>query len=410
MTNLVLKAKKEAQAEQLLHFLSEVYNLCNNNYADISLDSIVKKYKIPTTFYAISKEYALLDFKREGMFNLYKWNSIDPTIELAKEMNEKIRAKQKEYSDKAYQLKKQNNPSKLVIGSKTFSKVIKGPSLSESIIKPVPSTPSEIALEKSLNEIKGQLNQVNVLNLDDLCFRIKISEPTQFALIKLKCIVKVENSGYKWIKGDVTLDLIQEIFKIRGEYNGYMPPVFVDKQLGDPISNNPKKLSKAFKYYEFLLSLYKLTNQKETQISLAKVMKDNKIYSTFFMYLKEHPLLIKNGIGRDTSYTWNQNYAVTMELSNTVYDWCKDKFSLYAGTNKSKKEKKNSIEPKVEATKEVIKETVNDTSNHKVSQHVTAQEEPKQEFDNRAILAEKFAKVGNFKMAEELLDQILNSK
>lgn len=92
MSNLVLEAKKNAQAQQVFEFFKEIYQLCNVKYADLALDALIKKHKIPTTFYSTSKEYALFQYKREGMYHLYLWNSIEPTFELAFEFNNIMRA------------------------------------------------------------------------------------------------------------------------------------------------------------------------------------------------------------------------------------------------------------------------------------------------------------------------------
>lgn len=242
--------------------------------------------------------------------------------------------------------------------------------------------------------VKDELEHVNVLDFDAICFRLGVSEKIQYALIVLNCITHKEGSGFKWVKGEITIDLIQSILKERHHYNGYMPPVFIDKKLNDPISSDDKYLAVVFKYYNFLQSLHKLTIQKEVNLSLQTVLNANKISANFYMFLKEHPLLFKSGSRREPIYTWNEKYTVTMDLAKDTYEWCKSKSSFYAS------------KPKATKLGE-IKQLCNSTIKNDVI--VTQEPSKEQPLDNRALLAEKFALVGNYKMAESLLDQILNT-
>lgn len=443
--------KQKTQVNQVYFFLNDIYNKTRDSFRNFSLNELAKTHKISTNVLSCMKELQILESKRTGHDFEYKWYYVTgPDLQLATKLNELLRIKNKFYNDKSYSLskpigslKKESSPNRIKIGTKIYSKVI--PKEPIKVIKEVATTPSEIGAERMLKMVKSELTRTNVLDFNGICEINTIPERIQYAIIKNEYVGYSKGKGYIWIGGDITLDMVRTIISDRHKYEGIMPSakiinptssfsfesslgmVSVNKDTTNDNSKDVKFLKNISKYYTFLQAIHKETCNEPTKISLQNLVTQHKILSTFFAYLKHANLLLKKGSSSDTKYLWNDDFKLSIDLAKDTYEWCTKKAQFYANEAKMKKMVSPEIinDLKKEVENSIKKESFpNNTSisswadnrqsegrmtreNNNIEITTITKDQPK---DIKSILAEKFAKIGNYEMAEKLLDEILETK
>lgn len=421
MTTINNKIKE--QSKIILTFLEALYFKTLNDYTEFSLNNMAINYGVSTSILGVIKEFNILLVKKEGSKHFYKSaDNFIPNDDLALKMLMALKEKQRSYNLKSTADKKifsksytKEKPIKLKIGTKIYSKVIAKKPI--KVIKEALNTPSEIIMNDLLNKIKKDLSHENshILNFSDYCIINHIPEKTEYALRILNCVIKVYKGGIKWNK-DVNIDLklIKSIFEKRQEFNDAMPDILQEKMSEHKwsMTKDQKYLIKISTYYTFLCKLQEMCLNK-TPFNLEDFVKTHKIYNTFFGYNKIYNIVTKNG----NTYIWNFKIVPNIENAKDVYTWCLNKKAEYANKQVSKEDVISDIEKK--NIEKLVESTIKNENTHdqSIGRQVRTEFKPinivdisleNNDKNIKSILAEKFAKAGNYKMAEQLLDEILN--
>lgn len=412
--------REQIRIDSVLNLLRTIYRNCKNDYGKVLTTDYLKEKSLPHQVTQVIVDKGLVRVKGIGAGKTFLWLAGYPDEQMADMIwTESIRVRN-EYEQAKLRERRGESPTRVQIGNKNFVKLLNAtPTTKESVLKKQPTSVTEVKVIRMLKAIQVLLTTgQHVMDFASLCEHKGIS--TKWEKTFLKTVVGRTQRGFEWIgPEEVEYDTVRKVIDTSKEITETeidIPtlPIKISQEVKSEFEKVIEKTetSKALKI-ETLVSdsdNKRMINIFEMLHSMYNDIKTQKIvpykYCTQFKLTNNmgNVLITENIIKKiDGIYKWIAGPPTKqmIEQINTAY------IKKYREYYENKKLKQQPFDKKtvqlmsgaIETPKTIVSEIANEVI-----------EEKKQEKEKLKILAEKFAKAGNYTMAEQLLDQVLKLK
>lgn len=404
--------KIESQIKATLDFMLMLCAKCSARPTSVSVSSTLRDKGNDvhrSTMHALEDlGYIKTEGKASGL--KYHWVRTTPTEEQAESVLEKAKQIHTEYQMN-HKAETAGFKETVRTSRKSFIRIITKPEAETK--KEAPkfcSTPTELSVQLILNKVRTTLGSHEVIDFDAYCLAAIISYPMQYALISLGLITKERGKGFKFKEPKVTYELVRQVIDKRKEYvDGVtvMPtivetiptpaqPVEMSTPLAKTHKNDIKFLTAMAAIYRDIKAYENNSVKNEPIKSLTQYATDAKVPGVISLALKELNYVVKE----NNAYKWLKP-APVMHDAIIVSAYCHDY------QTKAKRVQRTKDAESTDTTPNVTVEATHTTPKvDKVEEEVVSLDKGYSK-DRKAKLAEMFAKVGNYDMAEKLLNEVL---
>jgi len=421
--------REQLRVTDVLNLLLKIYRNCKHSYGKVLTTDYLKEKSLPNQLTQVIVDKNLVKVKGVAAGKMFLWVGAMPTEDMAEEVWKESVKVRNEYEQTKLRERRGESPNRLQIGTKNFVKLLKSTiNTPESILKKQPTSITEVKILKMLKSIQSALTTgQHVMDFAGLCLNKGIS--TKWEKSMLKTVVTTTEHGFEWIGPkeieydtvrqvidcsktitDIELEILTPVIKKEEIKNEEIKSDFerVNEKLIATIAKSENSSSdnkRMLIIFELLHSLY--NNEINSGISnISSYCVKYKLTNNFGSILISEKIVKKV----DGVYKWIAE-APTKQMIEQINLAYKQKTQEYY-ENKKKKNIQTSEVPVI--TKEIVQgmsgaiETKPKTVLSTIIQEV--KQEKESEYNRLQILAAKFAKLKNYDMAEQLLDQALQLK
>lgn len=416
--------REQIRITDVLNLLKTIYKNCKNVYNKVLTADYIKEKSLPNQLTQVIADKNIVKVRGTGTGKLFLWAASRMPDELmATQVWEEAVRLRNEYNVAKERERRGETPNRLQIGNKNFVKLLTPTNdTKQSVLKKQPTTVTEVKVYRMMKTVQTFLTVgQRVMDFASLCEHKGISTKYEKAL--LKTYVTRTNRGFEWkgndevdyemvrnvidtykLVDDCELDITTPIIKIdqeepKSEFEKKIESVSTAMQVEEKTNVVDEK--RKYNIFTMLQALRKDIEMTRIKGITDYCIKFNLTNNLGGVLVEEKIIEKENG-----AYKW-----IAAEPSKAMVEQINDAYNKrnrkYYGSKKQKEEPKFTkeiVQERVPRTKElltvsaptVLREIVNEVKNEEVARLKN--------------LAEKFAKTGNYDMAEQLLDQVLKAK
>lgn len=408
--------REQIRIDSVLNLLKNIYKNCKNDFGKVLTTDYLKEKSLPHQVTQVIVDKGLVRVKGIGAGKTFLWLAGYPDEQMADNVwTESIRVRN-EYEQAKLRERRGESPTRVQIGNKNFVKLLNPtPATKESVLKKQPTSITEVKTIRMLKAIQVLLTTGQyVMDFAALCENKGIS--TKWEKTLLKTVVRRTSRGFEWIgPEEVEYDTVRKVIdesKILSETEIDIPtlPIKPSVEIKSEVEKVVEKVetTKAMKIEttandadnKRMINIFEMLHSMYNDIKTEKIV-PYKYCTQFNLTNNMGSILISEKIVAkiNGSYKWITEPPTKqmIEQINAAYN---KKYREYYKNKKNKTFQTIQTLPPVSIPpKNIVCEIANEVKAEKI-----------QEKERLQTLAEKFAKAGNYSMAEQLLDQVLNMK
>lgn len=401
--------KEHKRVNSILEFLKELHSLTKNGFAPMSVSDWLQTNSLSYTVIQAIVDLKIAASEGKGAGRKYKWLVATPDLNLAERIDEESRRLANAYSRTKAAEKRITSTGTIQMGHKTFMKIIKPIGPGNAIEKKKqPQTITEINMEQTLKLVRYLLDMSNCMDFSGLCDSKGISHDLEKAM--LATVVQKTKEGYRWIVEEITYDVIRKVIDVKKDITmgRKFHPQLIKYEEAKPevaIKNNDYELNDADDMNTRLLKALRnifIDSQTQSTKSMGHYQVLHRVSTVLGTALCNLKLIQKIDTGK---YTW-LGAEPTIALAHQVRGEI-NRYSAASARKISAIKKSGNLNvatATITNTEKVVemKEEIKTPIITEIAKEVIADKK-----GSMMTLAEKFAKAGNYSMAEQLLDQMI---
>jgi hypothetical protein len=415
--------REQQRIDDTLQLLRRIYHNCKGKFGKVLTADYLKEKSLPSQMTGVLADKKYVSVRGIGAGKMFMWMKDMPTEQMAEEVwRESIRVRN-DYEQTKLRERTGDSPNRFNIGTKHFVRILTPVKKEETLLKKQPTTVTEVTTLKILKIVKmllttGQL----VMDFASMCHTHGISIRYEKAMLKCGLVART-NRGFEWTgTDDVDYELVRKVIdagKTLSDVEMDLPTPII-RPTHEVKSNTIIKTEIKKKDDEIISEFEKATNS----VQAGQLDRKDKFLFNLFSLLQELHKDLNSDVVKFMApycrkYNITENIIAILKKMNIIqkgeigYDWiaaAPDKAlteaveANYRKRDKAYHDKKYHTEFAKTKGFTTLPEKKGKTVLKSILEEVA---KDKKDTEKLTLLAEKFAKAGNLKMAEQLLDQAL---